>query len=82
MPTCKTSALHSDRWNDAEHQMAHAIGIFVIRNGVRTTSIAAALAAYRNRIVARLERARGDATGVELTRAIEDIRNGQIGGAG
>lgn len=73
------SELEAGEWNMLEQALAHGIAIGCIRNGVRVPNIAAALAAYRQRMIARLERARGDATGLELDRALQDLRDGRIG---
>lgn len=62
-------------WSDLDMTLAHAMGLRCLRNGVRTTDLAEWLAAYRERIVQRLERVE-DLAGLEV--AMADIRNGRL----
>jgi hypothetical protein len=69
----RPSAQKSGNWNNTEMMVGHAVAIHAIREGVtRTTDVAAALAAYRERIVARIK------CGGDVEDLIADIRAGVL----
>lgn len=59
-------------WNQAEMLAAHAIAIRAVRNGVRSTEIAAGIAAYREYVIDRIRK------GGDVDELIADIRAGVL----
>ena len=59
-------------WNQAEMVAGHTIAIRPVRVGVRSTEVAAGLAAYRERIIERIRK------GGDVEEMIADIRAGVL----
>jgi hypothetical protein len=74
-PQPQPSAQQSGSWSELEMTLAHAIGIRCVRQGPRTTDIAAALAIYRERIIGRLRNVQDPD---DLHEAIRCIRSGEL----